>query len=65
LTAFISENSRPHLNEAALISGRNPELEAMETAQRRRMTPEKSGVHDTVLERALDIVTSIGIFQKK
>ena len=65
MTPFVVENSRPHLNEAALISGRNPELEAMEAAQRRNKNPEKSGVHDAVLQRALDAVTSIGIFQKK
>jgi C-terminal processing protease CtpA/Prc len=65
MTPFVVENSRPHLNEAALISGRNPELEAMEAAQRRNRSPEKSGVHDAVLQRALDLVTSIGIFQKK
>jgi C-terminal processing protease CtpA/Prc len=65
MAPFVVENSRPHLNEAALISGRNPELEAMETAQRRNRSPEKSGVHDAVLQRALDVVTSIGIFQKK
>jgi hypothetical protein len=65
MTPFVVENSRPHLNEAALISGKNPELEAMETAQRRSRNPEKSGVHDPVLQRALDLVTSIGIFQKK
>ena len=65
MTPFVVENSRPHLNEAALISGRNPELEAMEAAQRRNKSPEKSGVHDAVLQRALDAVTSIGIFQKK
>ena len=64
MTPFVTENSRPHLNEAALISGKNPELEAMEAAQRRK-TPEKNGVHDAVLQRALDLVTSIGIFQKK
>src|SRR5438128_7867162 len=64
MTPFVTENSRPHLNEAALISGKNPELEAMEAAQRRK-TPEKSSVHDAVLQRALDLVTSIGIFQKK
>jgi C-terminal processing protease CtpA/Prc len=64
MTPFVVENSRPHLNEAALISGRNPELEAMEAAQRRK-TPEKSNVHDAVLQRALDLVTSIEIFQKK
>lgn len=65
MTPFITETSRPHLNEAALISGKNPELEAMETAQRRKANPEKSGVHDAVLQRALDLVTSIEIFQKK
>jgi len=64
MTPFVMENSRPHLNEAALISGKNPELEAMEAAQKRK-TPEKSSVHDAVLQRALDLVTSIGIFQKK
>jgi C-terminal processing protease CtpA/Prc len=65
MTPFVIENSRPHLNEAALISGKNPELEAMETAQRRSRNPEKSAVHDPVLQRALDLVTSIDIFQKK
>jgi hypothetical protein len=65
MTPFVVENSRPHLNEAALISGRNPELEAMEAAQRRNRNPEKSGVHDAVLQRALDLVTSIGILEKK
>jgi hypothetical protein len=65
MTPFVAENSRPHLNEAALISGRNPELEAMEAAQRKNKNPEKSGVHDAVLQRALDAVTSITIFQKK
>jgi hypothetical protein len=65
MTPFVVENSRPHLNEAALISGRNPELEAMEAAQKKNKNPEKSGVHDAVLQRALDAVTSITIFQKK
>ena len=65
MTPFVAENSRPHLNEAALIAGKNPELEAMEAAQRRKTNSEKSGVHDTVLQRALDLVTSIGIFEKR
>jgi hypothetical protein len=65
MTPFVVENERPHLNEAALISGKNPELEAMEAAQRRGHGPEKATVHDPVLQRALDLVTSIGIFQKK
>lgn len=65
MTRFVVQDSRPHLNEAALISGRNPELEAMEAAQKRGRNPEKPGIHDPVLQRALDLVTSIGIFQKK
>lgn len=65
MTPFVAETSRPHLNEAALISGKNPELEAMEAAQRRTRTTDKVAVHDPVLQRALDLVTSIGIFQKR
>ena len=65
MTPFVVENERPHLNEAALISGKNPELEAMEAAQRRGHDPEKATVRDPVLQRALDLVTSIEIFQKK
>lgn len=65
MTPFVVENERPHLNEAALISGKNPELEAMEAAQRRGRSPERTAVHDPVLQRALDLVTSITIFQRK
>lgn len=65
MTPFVVENARPHLNEAALISGKNPELEAMEAAQKRNRTTEKPTVHDSVLQRALDLVTSIAIFQKR
>lgn len=66
MTPFVTEVSRPHLNEAALISGRNPELEAMEAAQRRSRNSDKSpAVHDPVLQRGLDLVTSLGVLQKK
>jgi hypothetical protein len=65
MTPFVVENERPHLNEAALISGRNPEIDAMEAAQRRGRGPEKATVRDPVLQRALDLVTSITIFQKR
>ncbi len=66
MAPFVTEASRPHLNEAALISGKNPELEAMEAAQKKNRGPaEKSPVHDPVLQRALDLVTSIEVFQKK
>ena len=62
---FITEASRPHLNEAALCRG-EIELEAMEAAQSRKRNPEKDpSVHDSVLQRALDLVTSLAVLQKK
>ncbi len=62
---FVFETERPHLNEAALLSGRNPDLEAAEAAQRRGRAAEKPTLRDPVLQRALDVVTSIGIYQKR
>lgn len=62
---FVFDVERPHLNEAALLSGRNPELEAAEAAQRRGRAAEKPALRDLVLQRALDVVTSIGIYQKR
>jgi hypothetical protein len=62
---FTYETGRPHMSEAALLAGTNPELEAAEAAQQRRgRTPEKSPPHDPVLQRALDVVTSLEVYQK-
>jgi hypothetical protein len=65
MVPFVVENERPHFNEAALISGKNPEIEAMEMAQRRGRALEKVLIHDAVLQRALDLVTSISIYQRR
>ncbi len=63
---FVYETGRPHMNEAALLAGTNPEVEAAEAAQQRRgRAPEKPPVHDPVLQRALDVVTSLEIYQKR
>ena len=63
---FIYQPGRPHMNEAALLAGTNPEVEAAEAAQQRRgRSPEKPPAHDPVLQRALDIVTSLEIYQKR
>ena len=63
---FVYETERPHLNEAALLAGTNPELDAAEAAQERRRHPaEKAAAHDPVLQRALDVVTSLEIYQKR
>ena len=63
---FVYEAGRPHMNEAALLAGTNPEVEAAETAQQRRgRAPERPPTHDPVLQRALDVVTSLEIYQKR
>jgi len=62
---FIFENEQPHLNEAALLSGKNPEIEAAETAQRRSRAGDKPATRDPVLQRALDVVTSLAIYQER
>src|SRR6184192_1421320 len=63
---FVYEGGRPHMNEAALLAGTNPEVEAAEAAQQRRgRAPEKPPAYDPVLQRALDVVTSLEVYQKR
>jgi hypothetical protein len=64
MAPFVYEAEHPHLNEAALLAGTNPELDAAE-AQRRSRAREKLPARDPVLQRALDLVTSVEIFQKR
>jgi hypothetical protein len=63
---FVYEVGRAHMNEAALLAGTNPEVEAAEALQQRRgRGPEKPPAQDPVLQRALDVVTSLEIYQKR
>jgi hypothetical protein len=62
LGPFVYETERPHLNEAALMAGTNPELESVE--QRRGRGQERLP-RDAVVQRALDLVTSLEIYQKR
>jgi hypothetical protein len=64
MSQFVYENERPHLNEAALIAGTNPEIDIPD-AQRRLRAREKQPPRDSVLQRALDVVTSLEIYQKR
>jgi len=60
IAAFVFETERPHFNEAALIAGSNPELESR---QERRNSDEN--LHDAVLQRAVDVIASIAVFQRR
>ena len=65
ISHFVFEAERPHMNEAALLAGRNPELDALEATQRRGRTPEPPKVRDLVLQRAVDVVTSLAIYKQR
>lgn len=58
-TPFVFEKERPHVNEAALVSGTNPEID--ETAEE---TPAPKLI-DRPLQRAVDLVTAMRVFRKK
>ena len=61
LAPLITDQQRPRMNEAALVAGTNPELEALQITQRIKSSgqPPKAQVRDTVLQRAVDFVTAI------
>jgi Peptidase family S41 len=61
---FVYETERPHMNEAALLAGTNPEVDATE-AQSHAPRHAKRQMRDLVLQRALDLVTSLEVYQKK
>lgn len=65
---YVFETERPHMSEAALVSGINPELDAARDAQearRRGAAAPKPPLRDVPLQRALDLVSTIGVFSAK
>jgi hypothetical protein len=65
MSQFVFESDEPHLNEAALVAGTNPEIEAALSVQQRRTHGTRPLPHDPVLQRAVDVVTSIGVYEKQ
>lgn len=59
ISQFVFEVERPRMNEAALMANTNPEIAASQE-------PEESEepLRDTVLQRAVDLVTAISFFKK-
>jgi C-terminal processing protease CtpA/Prc len=64
VSELVFENERPRLNEAALVAGTNPELDAAQIAQKNK-GEKPQPLHDAVLQRAVDFVTTIAIYEKK
>ncbi len=63
VTGFVFEAERRRLNEAALLSNQNPEIDSAQTAQRER--GRQPPLRDTVLQRAVDLVTAIEFYRSK
>jgi hypothetical protein len=63
ITPLITETERVRMNEAALVAGTNPELEAARIAAARGKKPEPP-LRDAVLQRALDAITTISLFEQ-
>ena len=59
---FVFETERPRMNEASLVAGTNPELDALLAAQRNKEHP-KASLQDIILEHAMDALTSISIYE--
>lgn len=60
----LTEPERPRFNEAALVAGTNPEIDAMQAAQRLKGDKPKPVLRDQTLLRALDLVTSLGALKR-
>jgi Peptidase family S41 len=60
---LVFEIERVRMNEAALVAGTNPELEAAQAAQKNKIE-RKALLRDAVLQRAVDFITTLAIYEK-
>ena len=61
VSLFVVDKERPKMNEAALVAGVNPEIDAYELIQGKR-SEAKLELRDTVLQRAVDFITTIEFY---
>lgn len=60
---FITDEPRQHLNEAALVAGTNPELDAFEAQQSGQVQPAKQ--KDPMLQRAVDFLITVNLYKTR
>ncbi len=65
VAGLIVDAERTKMNEAALVAGRNPELDALQIQQAKKAEKPKLPLRDVVLQRAVDFVTTLSIYGKK
>jgi hypothetical protein len=64
VTDYIFDEERPHTNEAALVAGKNPDLDAYE-ADHANGKSKRQHLKDVILQRAIDFLTAISVFKLK
>jgi hypothetical protein len=60
MASLVFEKERPHFNEATLLAGTNPEIDVTDPVQ-----AAKTNLRDPVVQRAVDLVTSLAVYQKR
>lgn len=63
VSQFVFETERRRMNEASLVANTNPEIDSAQMAQRDR--GRNNQIRDTVLQRAVDLITAISFYQAK
>jgi len=63
VSQFVFEEERRRMNEASLVANQNPEIDAAQSAQRDRSR--QPPLRDTVLQRAVDLITAINFYRAK
>jgi len=63
VSQFVFDPERRRMNEASLVANLNPEIESVQAAQRDRGKAPQ--LRDTVLQRAVDLVTAINFYKEK
>ena len=61
VSQFVFDTGRVRMSEAALVANTNPEIEGSPDAQKDK---NRQALHDSVLQRAVDLVTAISFFKK-
>jgi Peptidase family S41 len=62
LDPFITDEERPRLNEAALVNGTNPELDAYEEQEAGKTS--KGQLKDESLQHAIDFLITLSLYKK-
>jgi hypothetical protein len=64
VSEWVSDIERPRMNEASLVAGTNPELDALQLAQKTKRERHPPPLKDVVLQRALDFMIALKVYDK-